>query len=213
MGIIAITKRVGAGVPVTGYTITQPGHGFSVGTAVKLSDSLWVKAWAKDVDSAGTVGIVAEMYDVNTFRVVTQGLVAGNYLQGRNYILSTITAGTLTILEATTPFYPGQVYEFIGTGVPEGLLVEIAVGQEVMEDVFEDHDVSNMLFNTLQQKLTLRRNGKEAIDLILTKKFNQLTDVPDYTGKGGFFVRVKPDESGLDYLSLGQMKLLLNPVD
>lgn len=84
-------------------TITQAGHGFSVGNALYFDGVNYGKADASQVDELG-VFIVSEVVDASIFKVVQvgwvdglSGLTAGNY-----YFVSDTTPGELTTTEATS---------------------------------------------------------------------------------------------------------------
>ena len=53
----------------------------------------------------------------------------------------------------------GQVREFIGTGIPEGLLVEIDLGDEITEEIFNDRYVTSLSFNAQSRVLTAKRSA------------------------------------------------------
>ena len=116
----------------TTVTITQSSHGLIVGDAVKVSASsgTWIKAQADSAANAGTLGIVCEIIDANTFVYQYGGiLAAGTWTNGESYFLSPTTAGAIITEPASWTI--GQVREFLGSGTPEGLLVEIDVGDEI----------------------------------------------------------------------------------
>jgi len=118
-------------------TITQIGHGFVVGTTIKLSGSVWVKSRADTASNAGTVGIVSEVIDADHFRYITAGLFPGEFIDGANYFLSTTTAGSIFIQTDPEVWNIGNVREFIGTGTPAGLEIEIDLGDEITEMEFD----------------------------------------------------------------------------
>lgn len=120
----------------TSFTVTQPGHSFIVGNTIKLSGETWVKTQANIPGNAGTVGLVSEILDADHFKYIVGGLLAGTYADGADYFLSTATPGNLMIVIDATQWSVGQVYEFIGTGTPEGLLIEIDLGHEITTQYF-----------------------------------------------------------------------------
>jgi uncharacterized protein (TIGR02145 family) len=126
----------------TGKLITQPGHSFVVGNCIKRFGTLWILAKADIAENAGTVGVVSEIIDTNRFRYITGGLLPGTFVDGANYFLSTTTAGVMFIQSFPEVWEDYNVREFIGTGTPQGLDVEIDVGVEIVEMPFvEGHDV------------------------------------------------------------------------
>jgi hypothetical protein len=118
-----------------GTTITQAAHGFTIGTAIKLYGSVWVKAKADIAANAGTVGLVSEVIDADHFKYVTGGLLPGNYTIGALYYLSTTVAGTLMIVTDESAWNLGEIVEFIGTGTAAGLEIEIDLGYEITEAI------------------------------------------------------------------------------
>lgn len=117
----------------TEVTITQASHGFVAGNAIKVNPAIgtWVKAQADSSTNAGTLGIVSEVVDANTFKYKYGGiLAAGTWTNGESYFLSPVTAGEIITEPASWTI--GQVREFLGTGTPEGLLIEIDVGDEIV---------------------------------------------------------------------------------
>ena len=115
--------------------VVQNAHGFAVGNAIKLSGSTWVKAKADSAANAGTVGLVSQVIDANSFKYITGGLLAGAYTSGANYFLSPDTAGLVFIQSDPEQWNIGNVREFIGTGTSAGLLIEIDLGVEIQEAV------------------------------------------------------------------------------
>jgi len=127
--------------PQLASKITQPGHALHVGTPIKFNGEVWVKSQADIAAHAGTVGIVSEVIDENTFRFIEGGLLPGEYTPGASYYLSEITAGTLKICNETTIWENDLIKEFIGYGTPEGLQVNIDRFIEISEP--EAQAVSN----------------------------------------------------------------------
>jgi len=114
--------------------IYQIGHGFAVGNAIKLSGSTWVKAKADSTANAGTDGIVTEVVDANNFKY-SKSFITGSYTNGANYFLSPTTAGVIFIQSNPEVWSIGEVREFIGTGTPNGLDINIDVGQEITSSI------------------------------------------------------------------------------
>ena len=119
----------GGGGATLEKAITQASHGLIVGDAIKHNGTIWVKAQADSTTNSGTLGVVTEVTDVDNF-IYTYGgiLTVGTYTNGTPYFLSPSVAGAI-IAEPT--YIVGEVREFIGTGTPDGLLLEIDLGDEV----------------------------------------------------------------------------------
>lgn len=104
-----------------------------IGDCVKPYASGWIKTKADSRSNAGTVGVVKTILDTNTFEYIVGGLLPnpGAYVDGENYFLSLTNAGKLMTLPLVEIWNIGEIREFIGTGRPEGLMVEIDVGDEI----------------------------------------------------------------------------------
>lgn len=141
--------------------VNQTAHGFSVGNAVGLSGSNWIKAKADSVANAVTLGLVSQVIDANNFRYVKGGILAGSYTPGANYFLSTSTAGGLMTLAEPEVWFTGNVRQYIGTGNKDGngLDVEIDIGDEISFDVINDKHVDGISFNENTRVLTLTRTA------------------------------------------------------
>lgn len=102
-------------------------HGFSVGDAIRHDGIKWVKAQADLLANSGTVGVISDIFDTNNFTYQFGGLLAigGPWSDGVSYFLNTSVAGGIVTEEVYTE---GQVREFIGTGTPDGLLLELDLG-------------------------------------------------------------------------------------
>lgn len=117
--------------PRTGILVTYDAHGFIVGDNIKATTTGWTKAKADSKANAKCVGKVCQVIDENTFRYITSGLLAGTYTAGTRYYLSTVTAGA--DMEEPATWTAGQYRQYIGTGTPDGLMVEIDAGEEVAQ--------------------------------------------------------------------------------
>lgn len=114
-------------------TITQTLHGFSVGNVIAHNDIQYILAKADTAITADATGIIKEVIDVNTFVIQFGGVYTeGTWTVGENYFLSTDVAG-LAVID-TQSYTNNEVYLFIGTGVSDGLLIEIDVGFLISED-------------------------------------------------------------------------------
>jgi hypothetical protein len=113
--------------------VSQVAHGFAENDAIRLDpvSELWVKAQANGASNAGTMGVVKQVLSPNVFTYQYAGILERNpnpFANGVPYFLSNDTAGE--IIEEPT-YLVGQVRQYIGTGVPEGLLLEIDLGHEL----------------------------------------------------------------------------------
>ncbi|HCY41779.1 MAG TPA: hypothetical protein DHV48_10550 [Prolixibacteraceae bacterium] len=141
--------------------VNQTAHGFSVGNAVGLSGSTWIKAKADSVANAVTIGLVSQVVDANNFRYVKGGILAGTYTPGANYFLSTTVAGALMTLAEPEVWSAGNVRQYIGTGTKTGtgLDLEIDIGDEISFDVVNDKHVDGVSYNEATRVLTLTRTA------------------------------------------------------
>ena len=113
----------------TSVDVNQNTHGLSVGDAIRHNGTIWVKAQADAVGNSDVLGVVTVVTDVDNFTYIYSGFDAvGSYTDGTAYFLSPTVAGAII----TEPTYSiGQVRQYIGTGTPSGLLIEISEGQEI----------------------------------------------------------------------------------
>jgi hypothetical protein len=106
--------------------VFQIAHGFSVGDAIRHNGTIWVKAQADVLANSGTVAVVSDVFSTNNFTYQFGGLLtSGVWVDGTSYFLSTGTAGAIVPEET---YSANQVREFIGTGTPDGLLLELDLG-------------------------------------------------------------------------------------
>jgi hypothetical protein len=145
-----------AGEPLTNESvikkITQNSHGLSVGNAIRINSSgVYVKAQADSVANAEVVGIVQEVVDVNTFKVVFAGMVtAGVPAQppGTVLFLSDSSGGALS---TTEPSAFGRVSKPVAvvTASASAMVVMNMRGMEIAEDdaLGEYFDVTNLTGN------------------------------------------------------------------
>ncbi|MDP3174232.1 MAG: hypothetical protein Q8M88_07345, partial [Phenylobacterium sp.] len=141
------------------YLVNQTTHGFSVGDAIKMSGSTWVKVIADSIANAGVSALVFSVTDANNFKYITSGLLTGAYTAGADYYSSTISAGALMTLSTPEVWTAGQVRQYIGTGVAGGLLIDIDAGDEIATSAFNDIYVTGMSFNNANRVLTLTRSA------------------------------------------------------
>ena len=106
--------------------VFQIGHGFIVGNAIRHDGVNWVKAQANSLANSGTIGIVSDVRDVNNFTYQFGGILSsGSWVDGVSYFLSINSPGAVVPEET---YSEGEVREFIGTGTPDGLLIELDLG-------------------------------------------------------------------------------------
>lgn len=108
--------------------VTQTTHGFSVDDAIYHNGTSFLKGLADVPATAGVVGVVTTVSDVNNFTYTYGGEIPGTYTDGVAYFLSTTVSGEI-IVEPT--YNVGEVRQYIGMGTPTGLLVEIDLGDEI----------------------------------------------------------------------------------
>lgn len=115
-----------------GITVAQNNHGFSIGNAIRLNGSTYVKAQADNSSNAQTVGIVTGIIDIHTFRFQTGGFLQDpQFVSGDEYFLSTATPGELITLSDPEVWNIGEVRQSLGWGTPQGLNIEIDIGDEI----------------------------------------------------------------------------------
>lgn len=114
--------------------ITQPSHGFIVGSAIRHNGTHYVMAQADNDVHAQACGVVSAVIDGNQFRYISDGFLPGNWIPGAEYFLSPYQAGKLIILSDPEVWEMGQVRLSMGFGTSKGLKVEIDVG-DVIEDL------------------------------------------------------------------------------
>lgn len=113
--------------------ITQTGHGFIQGNAIRHNGTSYVKAQADNDTNAQVCGIISEVLSADTFRYISGGLLPGPWTAGAEYFLSPITPGLVTTIEDPEIWQVGQVRISLGFGTTQGLKVEIDVGDLIGE--------------------------------------------------------------------------------
>ena len=127
--------RTGGRLSDSAIIAHQPGHAFTFGQTIKRNGAgLWILSKADNRANAGTVGIVSRVIDADHFAYVTGGLLPGTFVDGADYFLSTTTAGAIFIQSDPEVWEIGNIREFIGTGTPAGLEIEIDLGDEITEE-------------------------------------------------------------------------------
>ncbi|HAQ21732.1 MAG TPA: hypothetical protein DCR40_21255 [Prolixibacteraceae bacterium] len=141
------------------YSASQTAHGFSVGDCIKPSGSTWIKVIANSIANAGVSALVLSVTDANNFKYIISGLLPGAYTAGVDYYSSTISAGALMTLTTPEVWTAGQVRQYIGTGVTDGLMIDLDAGDEITTSAFNDIYVTGMSFNNANRVLTLTRSA------------------------------------------------------
>jgi len=197
-GLKWIDAPTGGGASLT-KSVNQTTHGFTVGNAIRHNGTIWVKAQADSLANSGTVGIVETVTDVDNFDYAFGGFLAGAYTNGVSYFLSPTTAGLII----TEPSYSlGQIREFIGTGTPDGLLIELDLGDEITSaDIILTTKGDLYTYSTTDARLGVGTNGQilsansatatglEWIDAPTgggATTLSELTDVTSATQTAGF---------------------------
>lgn len=124
-----IIPGIGSGQISFEKDVFQIAHGFIIGDAIRHDGAIWVKAQADVLANSGTVGIISVIFDTNNFTYQFGGhlLVGGPWSDGVSYFLAINMAGGIVPEE----LYPGvEIREFIGTGTPDGLLIELDLGDQ-----------------------------------------------------------------------------------
>ena len=130
-------------IPLAGFdggtlNVNQVAHGFAVGEAIKFDGANYIKAQADAPANSDTIGVVSVVTDVDNFTFQYLGIVTtGVWVDGTHYFLSPSVAGAI-IAEPT--YAIGEVRQYIGQGIPEGLLLNINIGDEIEsgDDLLEE---------------------------------------------------------------------------
>lgn len=129
-------------------TITQTSHGLAVDDWVRNTSGTFQKAQANSAINADVIGVVNEVIDANTFVYQFGGIYeGGSYTDGTNYYLSTDVAGDAATQSQT--YDHGEVRTFLGTGVPNGLLLEIDLGELIDTTALTSENVGNQISDSL----------------------------------------------------------------
>ncbi len=154
-----LSKIIWQSITDTSVTVSQVSHGFVVGDCIKPSSTGWVLTQADAIQNAGTIGVVYEVVNANTFKYITEGFLPGDYVEGEDYFLSVTTAGEMFIRTGNETWIPGQIIEYVGTGVAGGIQIHVEIGQEIQGSIFVDKYVNTLSFSTITRKLTATRTG------------------------------------------------------
>jgi len=127
-------------------TITQAAHGLTVGCAIRHNETIFVKAQADSSENAQTCGIVTKVVDVDTFQYQSEGfLIDAAFEAGKEYFLSPVTAGLVMELPTPEVWTVGEVRQSLGFGTPQGLKIEIDVGDEIGESTITSNEVTALV--------------------------------------------------------------------
>jgi len=106
-------------------SVTQTNHGLFVNEGIRYDGTSFVKAQADTNDNADIIGVVSEVTDIDNFKYRKGGILPGSWIEGTHYYLSVITPG---LISTKGTYNIGNVVQYVGTGVPGGLLIEMDVG-------------------------------------------------------------------------------------
>jgi hypothetical protein len=127
-------------------TIAQIAHGFTVGDAVRHNETIFVKAQANNDVNAQTCGIVTKVIDADVFQYKSDGfLIDAAFEAGKEYCLSPTVAGLVMEIPVPEVWTVGQVRQSLGFGTPQGLKIEIDVGDEIGEAIVSSNLVTSLL--------------------------------------------------------------------
>jgi len=132
--------------------VTQAGHGFLVGQAVRLSGSTYVKAKADSAANAEAVGLVTIVQDADHFTVQQVGPVEGlaGLVAGDVYFLDPSSAGDLSLTE---PSVGGQISKpmFIASSTTAGFILSMRGLYVAAAPVSPTEQINNILTKTISQ--------------------------------------------------------------
>ena len=136
--------------------INQVAHTFAVGDGIRNNGTIFVKALADLPNTSDITGIVTVVTDADNFTVQYGGIMTtGTWTLGEKYFLSNVTAGLVT--NSVLTYAVGEVRQFVGTGVPTGLLIEIDLGDEIVEA--DPTAVTENLFDAQSVLLSIADNS------------------------------------------------------
>jgi hypothetical protein len=142
-------------------TITQAAHGFVVGKPIRHNETIWVGAQANNAENAQTMGIVTKVIDADNFQYKSGGfLLDAQFEDGKEYFLSP-TSSAIMELPFPEVWSVGEVRQSLGWGTPEGLKIEIDVGDEIVESSFDSNLVTSLVI--ANEKLTLSQSGGDNV--------------------------------------------------
>jgi hypothetical protein len=142
-------------------TITQAAHGFIVGKPIRHNGTLWIGAQADNSENAQTMGIVTKVIDANNFQYQSGGfLLDAQFEDGKEYFLSP-TSSAIMELPIPETWNVGEVRQSLGFGTPQGLKIEIDVGDEICEAVFIQNVVESLTI--ADGNLTLAQSGGDDV--------------------------------------------------
>lgn len=126
-------------------TVTQTTHGFIVGDAIRHNSTIFLKAQANNAENAQTCGIVTKIIDADIFQYQSEGFfLDAAFAAGKEYFLSPATAGLVMELPVPEVWTVGEVRQSLGWGTPQGLKIEIDVGDEIGEATVTANEVESL---------------------------------------------------------------------
>lgn len=145
-------------------TIHQVSHGFTGQHPIRLSGGLWIKAQANSDVNAQTMGFVAEVIDVDNFKLARDGKrIQGSWVAETEYFLDPAVAGQAIPEPAT--YNIGEVRQSLGWSDAAGwLYIEIDVGDVIGEEIFDPNIVDGLAIDEVNQKITLSQTKGAVVE-------------------------------------------------
>ena len=192
---IDINSGSGVGSTSLESQINQLGHGFSIGDAIYLAGpGNYQKGLGSNVDSSGVLGLVKEVIDVDNFIYQYGGVMTeGSWNSGVDYFLSVANSGEV-IVEPT--YSVGDYRVYIGTGVDEGLLINIDIGQQITQSgLGEDQNLEQVtsIGNTTTKNIIIDASGNNS--RIFNEELSVIKSIENTGSTAGFFSDVKLEQS------------------
>ena len=107
-------------------SVNQIGHGFSVGDAINFNTNSYGLAQAITQATAGVLGLVMSVQDVDNFTYQFAGLYTeASYTEGQEYFLDPSEAGRIG---NNLIYSDGEYVQYVGEATSEGLLLNIDYG-------------------------------------------------------------------------------------
>ena len=151
-------------------TFTENNHGFAVGNVVRFDGSNWYKAQADSAEHAEVQGVVRNIVNANTFKLVYDGLIEGlsGLTPGTVYFLSPTTAGAVTITEPSNfgevskPVYFALTTTSANVLTFRGVIIEPQSGTSGTSGTSGDPVISSTLayYNNSTQSVSSSSNTK-----------------------------------------------------
>jgi hypothetical protein len=140
------------------FNVTQAGHGFAKGDAIRFNGTSYVKAQANSPANAEVFGIV-EFVAGDVFIVVTSGKIAGlsGLTPGEVYFLSGATAGALVEDEPETVGHVSKPV-LLATSATGGMVLHYR-GVEIVEAESSEATIGDNIFNEVPAGLVNSANA------------------------------------------------------